>query len=51
VMDRVVAPIIYRILFGDAPSTDHVRGLVADVMSSEAVVATPPLPVSARKSG
>jgi AcrR family transcriptional regulator len=51
VMDRVVAPIIYRILFGDAPSTDHVRGLVADVMRSEAVVATPPLPVSARKSG
>lgn len=34
VMDQVVAPIIYRILFGDAPATARVRDLVARVTST-----------------
>jgi AcrR family transcriptional regulator len=33
VMDQVVAPIVYRILFDDAPSAERVRGLVAEVMT------------------
>ena len=33
VMDRVVAPIMYRILFGDVPNAARVRDLVAHVMS------------------
>jgi AcrR family transcriptional regulator len=49
VMDRVVAPIIYRILFGDAPSNERVRDLVSDAMAEQA--ATPqPSPASALKS-
>jgi AcrR family transcriptional regulator len=32
VMDQVVAPIIFRILFGEAPAAARVRALVADVM-------------------
>jgi len=31
VMDRVVAPIMYRILFGDVPTAAHVRELVGHV--------------------
>jgi AcrR family transcriptional regulator len=50
VIDRVVAPIIYRILFGDEPTADYVRDLVAGVMRGESV-ATPPQRASARKSG
>ncbi|NKK82243.1 TetR/AcrR family transcriptional regulator [Rhizobium leguminosarum] len=34
VMDQVVAPIIYRILFGDVPAAARVRDLVARVMST-----------------
>ncbi|MBY5776172.1 TetR/AcrR family transcriptional regulator [Rhizobium leguminosarum] len=34
VMDQVVAPIMYRILFGDVPATARVRDLVARVMSA-----------------
>lgn len=32
VIDRVVAPIVYRLLYGEAPTTDRVRALVAEVM-------------------
>ncbi|UWU14644.1 TetR/AcrR family transcriptional regulator [Rhizobium sullae] len=45
VMDRVVSPIMYRILFGNAPSVDRVRDLVNGVMEI-----TPPRHASARKS-
>ncbi len=31
-MDRVVAPILYGVLFGEAPTTSRVEGLVADVI-------------------
>ncbi|MBB3132517.1 AcrR family transcriptional regulator [Rhizobium pisi] len=34
VMDQVVAPIMYRILFGDVPDTTRVRDLVTRVMST-----------------
>jgi AcrR family transcriptional regulator len=51
IMDRVVAPIIYRILFGDTPSTERVRDLVSDVMVPDATATQPPQPASARKSG
>jgi AcrR family transcriptional regulator len=51
VMDRVVAPIIYRILFGDTPSMERVRDLVSDVMAPERAATQPRQPVSARKSG
>ncbi|MDM9626333.1 TetR/AcrR family transcriptional regulator C-terminal ligand-binding domain-containing protein [Rhizobium sp. S152] len=50
VMDKVVAPIVYRILFGEAPTLDHVRGLVRDAMACD-VELTPLRPVSAQKSG
>jgi AcrR family transcriptional regulator len=50
VIDGVVAPILYRILFGDEPTADYVRDLVAGVMHGESV-ATPPQRASARKSG
>jgi AcrR family transcriptional regulator len=49
VMDQVVAPIIYRILFGDEPTAERVRGLVSGVMAKDAAV-TPPPPASERKS-
>lgn len=48
VIDQVVAPIMYRILFGDAPSADRVRELVADAMAGSLTL---PQHVSARKSG
>jgi AcrR family transcriptional regulator len=51
VMDRVVAPIIYRILFGDTPSAQRVRDLVADVMGAGPEAIQPRQPASARKSG
>jgi AcrR family transcriptional regulator len=51
VMDRVVAPIIYRILFGDTPSMERVRDLVSDVMAPDRAATQPRQPVSARKSG
>lgn len=34
VMDQVVAPIMYRILFGDVPDAARVRDLIARVMST-----------------
>lgn len=49
VMDQVVAPIIYRILFGDVPSAERVRSLVTDVMTKDMDV-TPPPHASERKS-
>ena len=45
VMDRVVAPIMYRILFGEAPDAARVERLVAGAME----LISPP-PASARKS-
>jgi AcrR family transcriptional regulator len=50
VIDRVVAPIMYRILFGDEPTPNYVRDLVAGLMDGESV-AIPPQRASARKSG
>lgn len=37
VMDGVVAPIIYRDLFGDQPSIERVRDLVTDVLAREPI--------------
>lgn len=34
VLDGVVSPIVYRILFGDAPSRDRIRDLVGRTMAS-----------------
>ncbi len=34
VMDEVVAPIMYRILFGDVPDAARVRSLVARLMTT-----------------
>jgi AcrR family transcriptional regulator len=49
VMDGVVAPIIYRILFGEMPSIERVRDLVTNVL---AAASTRPLrPASAPISG
>ncbi len=50
VMDKVVAPIVYRILFGEAPSLDHVRNLVRDAISGDPTLIQQQ-PASARKSG
>ncbi len=38
VMDRVAAPIMYRILFGEVPSAARVRELVGDVFASPPTV-------------
>ncbi|QFY59010.1 TetR/AcrR family transcriptional regulator [Rhizobium grahamii] len=48
-MDRVVAPILYGVLFGEAPTSRRVDGLVADVMA-ERPAAIPRQRASAPKS-
>lgn len=42
VMDRVVSPIMYRILFGETPNTEHVARLVNEAME---LVSPAPAPV------